>query len=301
MRKTIRKILGYFGYDFIKVKRTPIYKKEHKVQVGNYSLTMPAINPLINVYRDKEDFASEIGRIMLCVFEKYPRLGFIDVGANTGDTAAIIKSLKNIPVVSIEGDPFTFSYLKRNADLFSDIQIFNNYLGEKDQSMNISFEKEGWNTTLIPKEGNGQKVDLITLDTLLGKIPEDLSFFKLLKIDTEGFDTIILRGAFGFISKIKPVIYIEYNRDNMQAIGEDGLTTIFQLEQYGYKKILLFDDRGRYILSTVLSNKQLITDLHNYADGKNGLIYYYNICFFHSDDDDIAEKLIKSESNKTKI
>ncbi|HEY4064285.1 MAG TPA: FkbM family methyltransferase [Puia sp.] len=300
MKKAIRKLLGYFGYDFVKIAPTPFIKKEHKVQVGNFLLVMPAINPLIYVYRKKKDFAFEIGRIMLAVLQKYPQLRFIDVGANVGDTAALIKSLKDIPVLGIEGDPFTFSYLQRNAGLFGDIRIFNNYLDEKDQAQRIAFDKEGWNTTLLPGEANGQQVEFVTLDTLLKKNVPDRQLYKLLKIDTEGYDTKILRGSFAFIEEVKPVIYIEYNRDNMDAIKEDGLSTLLQMERFGYNKVLFYDDRGRFILSTTLASRPLITDLHDYADGKNGLIYYYNICLFHSDDNDIAEYLIQKESERRK-
>jgi len=301
MKKIVRKFLSYFGYDFIKITPKPFLKKEYEVRIGNYTLTMPSINPLIDVYRNKKDFASEIGRITLCVHEKYTQLRFIDVGANTGDTAAIIKSVINIPLICIEGDPFSFSYLKRNVEQLSDVTIFNNYLGEKEDTLEIVEEKAGWNTTLIPSPKKGRKITLTTLDNLLYQNFKDLKNFKLLKIDTEGFDTIILRGSENFILNNKPVIYIEYNRDNMSAINEDGLLTLLHMEQLGYNKILFFDDRGRYILSTTLSNKELINDLHNYADGKNGLIYYYNICLFHKEDTDIAETLIQNESGRLSL
>ena len=123
---------------------------------------------------------------------------------------------------------------------------------------------------------------------------------KLLKVDTEGFDTIILRGSKEYVQTVKPVIYLEFNWDNMNAIGENGLLTIFELWKAGYRKILFFDDRGKYILTADLDNKELIQSLSNYADGKTGLIYYYNLCLVHGEDEDIASKIALAESQYAK-
>lgn len=298
MKKAIRKVLNYLGYDIVKVVPTPFLKKEVQIRVGNFELTMPTSNPLIITYTEQKDFATEISRLVNYVYDKYAELTFLDVGANTGDTVAVVKSAKDVPVISIEGDEFSYSYLKRNTAQFSNVTIFNNFLGEKKGTIDADLQKKGWNTTIVPGKGNGNKIDMVTLDDLLTtNFPNNVvSQIKLLKIDTEGFDTIIIRGALNYIQTIKPVIYFEYNRDNMQAINEDGLATIRQLESLGYKTILFFDDRGRFILSTDMADKETIQHLNDYADGKNGLIYYYNICLFHEEDTDIAIKTIAAEN-----
>jgi hypothetical protein len=88
--------------------------------------------------------------------------------------------------------------------------------------------------------------------------------------------------------------------DNMKAINENGLNTILGLADLGYENALFFDDRGRYILTTTLNNKELIESLTNYADGKNGLIYYYNLCLFHAEDSDLASKIAEKEISQAK-
>jgi FkbM family methyltransferase len=297
MKKAIRKLLNYIGYDIVKVVPTPL-KKEVVIQVGKFQITLPATNPLIITYTEQKEFASEISRLVSYVYEKYSNLTFLDVGANTGDTVAIVKSAKDIPVISVEGDEFSFSYLKRNVSQFKNVTIFNSFLGEKKDVITADLQKKGWNTTIVPGSGSGNKIEINTLDSLLATNfqPAEIGTIKLFKIDTEGFDTKIIRGALDYIRTTKPVIYFEYNRDNMQAINEDGISTIWQLEKLGYKKILFYDDRGRFMLGTDISDKDIILHMHNYADGKNGLIYYYNICLFHEDDTDTALKTIDAEN-----
>ncbi len=296
MKKAIRKILGYFGYDVIKVMPVSVFKKEFLVKVGEYNLIMPANNPLRKTYREQNDFATEITRLTAIVHEKYPDLIFLDVGANTGDTIARVKAVSDIPVISIEGDDISFGYLKKNIAQFSQVTIIKQFLGEKNGDISGELKKKGWNTTIIPSDSSAAKISIKTIDSVLSESLHDIRKIKIFKVDTEGFDTIILRGAQNFIRETKPVIYLEYNRDNMNAINENGLATILRLESVGYKRILFYDDRGRYILTTTLAERELVLSLHNYADGKNGLIYYYNICLFHDDDDDLALKIAEGET-----
>lgn len=298
MRQIIRKFLSFFGYDFIKIDRQPLFKKDDTVQVGNYSIKMPGENPLLRVYAKKNDFNSELGRIVSEVQQKYPNLNVIDIGANAGDTASLIKSINsNIPLVCIEGDITTFGYLEENIKQFNDIKIYNKYLGERAEEMTVTIEKKGWNSTVLQNSNGNSKISLTTLDILLKEnLQKEIEKFKLVKIDTEGFDTIILRGSLDYLRQSNPVIYFEYNRENMQAINEDGLSTLRTLKEIGYAHALFFDDRGRYILNTNLNESTLIENLHDYANGKDGLIYYYNICLIHKNDHDIAQNLAAKES-----
>ena len=295
MKKLIRNFLGYFGYDIVKVMPKSIFKKQREVKIGKFTIVMPVHNPLAHTYKEQIDFGTEISRLVGYVKTKYPDMGFLDIGANTGDTVAHVKSVSDIPVVAVEGDDISFQFLSENVKQFKEVTIIKQFVGEEDSDMNISLEKAGWNTTLIPDRGAGKQIQIKKIDTVLKEKNINASKIKIFKIDTEGFDTIIMRGASEYINLAKPVIFLEYNRDNMFAIRENGLETIMKMQEKGYNKILFFDDRGRFVLSSTLSNKDLLHEMHLYADGKSGLIYYYNLCLFHSTDDDLAELTIKGE------
>lgn len=295
MKLFIRKILGYFGYDIAKKTPTPLFKKEVFITVAGYKIKAPVINPLIITYKEINDFGNEIARIASSVYQKYPSSCFLDIGANIGDTVATIKSVTDAPIISIEGDDFTFYYLQENTKQFTNVTLFKNYLGEKEETITFTVAKKGWNSTLIPDKNGSQQITLTTLDNLLEKNFSTIPQFKFLKLDTEGYDTIILRGSYRLLALTKPVLYFEYNQDNMAAINEEGLSTLSQLQNFGYETILFFDDKGRYILSTTLNQHQVISELNNYADGKHGLIYYYNLCIFHKEDADMAKQIIDGE------
>lgn len=299
MKQLISKLLSYFGYAITKVDPRSFVKKDKKVKVGNFIIVMPWFNPLIYTYKKKTDFASEIGRIVESIAEFHTDAVAIDVGANTGDTVATIRSFADIPILSIEGDDTSFAYLTKNLAQFNHVTAIKQFLGEKDGKLNVIVEKTGWNTTLIPTENNYNETKTIhikTLDTVLKEHNIPRHSVKFIKIDTEGFDTVILRGAWETINISKPVVLLEYNCDNMLQIKEDGLNTLLNFKNLGYEKILFFDDIGRFMLATDFSDIALIEHLHRYISLKNGLVYYYNICLFHETDNNLALKCINAES-----
>lgn len=299
MRKLIKSLLNIFGYDIVKVNvhSDKKVKQVKKVTVGNYILEMPGNNPQISTYKYDPEANSQLGRLSVCVAGKYPALSVLDVGANVGDTIAIIKTAIELPVIGVEGDDFAFEFLKKNTMSLKNVTLIKTFLGEKIESKKLSMEKTGWNTTLIPNEDIGETVHLKTLDEVLAEEHLLNRTLKLLKIDCEGFDTIIIRGSARLIREKRPVIYFEYNRTNMDAIGEEGLSTLLTLGEVGYKNVILFDNKGRYLMNAPIDQVSILGDLHRYARADNSCIAYYDICLFHEDDLDLAQQFIESENH----
>lgn len=300
MRKLIRNLLNKVGYDIIKVNVHSDSKAKitRTAKVGNFLIDMPGNNPQISTYKYEPDANSQLARLSVCIANKYPALTVLDIGANVGDTIAVIKTALDIPVIGVEGDDISYGFLEKNTRQFNNITLIKQFLGEKKQTMQVALEKGGWNTTLVPSETSGQQLHLQTLDEVLAERGLLNSTLKLLKVDTEGFDTIILRGSFGLIEQQKPVIYFEYNKSNMDAIHEDGLATLLSLEKFGYHTIVFFDNRGRYMLSLPMHQQELIRQVHHYADEKNSEIAYYDVCLFHDEDKDLETLFVKGEMQR---
>jgi len=281
-------------------------KKEKKfvpeiitIQIGDFNLKVNSKNILSYWYRKYPKYNSELVRAAEIVQKKYPQSGIIDIGANVGDTLCLIKSKVNVNFICIEGDSFLFELLTDNLKQFNDIIAFNYFLGEKPGCVPVITEKDGWNTTLIPSNDvNSKEIEINTLDRVLKGV-KDAECYKFLKIDTEGFDMKIIRGGLEFIKKSMPVIFLEYNRTNMDIIKENGIETLFILQEIGYNKLLVYENMGRFILSTTLDNHKLINQLHEYIDGKNSTIPYFDFCLFHSNDEDIANEFIEREERLT--
>lgn len=290
MKKAIRNLLNRMGYDLVKVNVHDDSKAHRvsKVKVGNFMIDMPGNNVQISTYKYRPDANNLLGTLSVFVAKKYPGMNVIDVGANVGDTLAVIKTAIDIPIIAIEGDNTSYRFLEKNVKQFDNVTILKQFLGEKKQTVQVSIEKNGWNTTLIPTEGEGEKLNLLTLDELLDQQQLANRQIKVLKVDCEGFDTIILRGASDLIKQKHPVVFFEYNKTNMNAIQEDGLSTLLSLEKYGYQSVMFFDNYGRYMLTAPINNHELIKELHNYTEDGVSQVGYYDLCLFHEDDRDVA-------------
>jgi FkbM family methyltransferase len=297
IKKTIRKLLNFFGYDFIKINihSADKAKKTVPVKVGNYEILMPGNNAQISLYKSSPSANSQMARLAQLIFNRYNNSTMIDIGANVGDTIAVVRSETKIPIIAIEGDSFSYSFLQRNASKFEDVQLISEFLGEEKKQLKVTIEKKGWNNTLIPATNGTNVISINTLDNVLMEQQLEYRKIKLLKIDTEGFDTIILRGCKETILKNNPVLYFEYNGENMSKIGEQGFETIMNLKNVGYRNIYIFDCIDNLIMATTLDDINTIKQLHDYAHTNNTMIPYFDICIFHSEDASLANDFLRIE------
>ena len=254
---------------------------------------MDPTNPLASEFQQNPDYSGALGRLTAAVVAKYPDAVVLDVGANVGDTAAIVKSAADVPVVCIEGDPHCNAFLSRNVRQFRDVTTHDVFLDERTGSATVSLEKQGWNTTIIPGDGQAS-VTFHALDDLTASIAH-APRIRIVKIDTEGFDTRTLRGARRLIETNRPVLYFEYNRHAMLGTGEDGLAALLALRDQGYDSVLFYEATGRLVLATSLHQTALLRDLHDYCAANRGLARYFDVCAFHERDRDLAEAFIARE------
>lgn len=120
----------------------------------------------------------------------------------------------------------TFENLKKNIEInnLSSVCVLHNVaLGEDTSKAKVNFlSNENIGGTDILKDHNGN-IHIISLDSL--DIQEErIDFFK---IDVEGFEVHLLKGAINTINKYKPLIFIEAFNNNAHLF----------LESIGYKKI----------------------------------------------------------------
>jgi len=152
---------------------------------------------------------------------------FLDIGANYGTHSLLFLS-QSIQTNTFEPNPVCHKYfyelLKAN-NLSSHVESF--ALGEKDSITKLVFpEKETWLGKIYNKEEHSTNTSLkqnvidvkvITLDNYVKK--NNLSP-DLIKIDTEGFEEFVIKGAIATLSKYKPLIIFECDPDKRNTIFE---------------------------------------------------------------------------------
>ncbi len=111
---------------------------------------------------------------------------------------------------------------------------------------------------------------------------------KMIKIDTDGYDLIILRGALKYLETSKPVLFFEYDPYFLQQQDDNGLSIFPILQKIGYQDIIIYDNIGALLLSCNVSDNKILEEIHAYYSGRGGKMYC-DLCVFHKEDKDVFE------------
>lgn len=237
-------------------------------------------------------YSDNIARIAFYLTGKYIDLKIIDIGANVGDSVFIIKSKADVPILCIEGNDYFYSILEKNVSKWNDVFIVKAFIGDKTESKaSYSFSKGSGRIT--ETEDSEENIRFENLSNIVNQ-NRSFEYAKLIKIDTDGFDCRIIRNSLHYFNKSKPVIFFEYDPFLLQQLNDDGLSVFDSLLEVGYDTAIFYDNNGDYLLTSELTRKNIIEDIHYYYSGRN-IEHYCDICVFHKEDSDIANKIREKE------
>lgn len=219
--KYLKKFLAKINRQFIKLY-VFIFARPSNQQLNNYIFQLALKGKGYNNCCDPET-TGELKLINL-IARFNPKL-CIDVGANKGEYSKLLLLKTNATIVSFEPMFESFKSLislqKLYPDRFYPInkgvssengELEINY-GEKD-SMLASFSLEVNKIDYLKTNNiNSRKVPVISLDTYYEEnLSQKFKTLDLLKIDTEGFEYEVLKGAKKILEIIKPkFIQVEFN------------------------------------------------------------------------------------------
>lgn len=261
------------------------------VQIGNQKIKAPLSHPLKYILKKLPQFGFNVTRLVQYTHQHYPDTRAIDIGANIGDTAAFINNYKNLPVLCIDGDPQYFKLLEQNTTQYSQVHRCLSLIGENNEQSTKTLVRDKGTASLEETEN---PVSFRSLENIL----EEFSAFqtsRFLKIDTDGYDTIILKGAKNFLATQQPVIFFEYDPYFILKQRENPFQIFEHLKECGYEYLLIYHNIGDYLVSIELSTDNTkIIDLVNYYAGREGVIYA-DICAFAKKDKVLFETARKNE------
>jgi len=127
--KKIKKMMGESVYDWARMFRykyltEPRFKNQKLVdiKIGNMAIKAPEKHILFELHKRQPYRDLAIGIIAHAVSEKYPDATIVDIGANIGDTAAMIASYCGNPLILIEASDYFYDILVKNSSLFPNVK-----------------------------------------------------------------------------------------------------------------------------------------------------------------------------------
>jgi FkbM family methyltransferase len=165
----------------------------------------------------------------------------VDVGANVGEitlNAAKITGAKG-RINAFEPDPCNFKRMKENLSLNNFYNIRPQLVGLGDKTgmfplCYINERNQGMNRILNspPDQQKITEIEVITLDKFA--MENHITKLDLIKIDVEGFEYKVLKGAEDTLNKFHPTLFIELDEKNLVDQGNSAKQLVEFLENKGY-------------------------------------------------------------------
>jgi FkbM family methyltransferase len=286
--------LGLMGVAVVRRVQLGLADPMVTYQVGSIALQLPLSHRLPYIRRDFPLYSSNIGRIGAAVHEKYPDLSLVDIGANVGDTVAIVRQGAHYPILCVEGSTDYLPLLHRNVETLGDVEIEEAFVGGESGPVGARVRMVG-GTAHLERVGLEQgTITLRSLDEVLARHPR-FGTAKLLKSDTDGMDCQIIAGAADYLAAGRPVVFFEYDPDLTARSGATAIRVFDVLEASGYRHALVYDNYGDLMLLLDMKDKRLLSDIDAFFSGRGGR-RYADICAFHATDSDLALSLHRTEA-----
>jgi FkbM family methyltransferase len=163
----------------------------------------------------------------------------VDVGANVGETLLNFARLvgERGQVIGFEINPSTYGRCIRNISLnpFKNVRLFDVGLGSESGSLALARPnaRNSGEDRIAQKGGqSGIDVTVTTMDSFVAE--HALARVDLVKIDVEGFEMNVLRGARETLERFRPRLFIEVSDGNLRQQNSSANELLDFLERLGY-------------------------------------------------------------------
>lgn len=201
-------------------------------------------NVLIKRLKKEIVFERDICEAMVKELKNNQNLTFLDIGANIGLISFyVLSKIPEVKIHAFEPGPNQCELLSKTvqANSLKNITIHDEALGDKVGTVTFHIHEEkyaaldGLQDTQRRGITKPIEVPMITLDSwwLSAHKPK----VSVVKIDTEGSELLVLRGAENFIKENKPIIFLEIEPMNLRAYpyNESDIFDFFKIIGYDLK------------------------------------------------------------------
>ncbi len=223
----------------MRIPEEPLFWKLEAITRGNDALYIKFMESVL-IYAKMRD-------TMLRHIQEYlkPDSVFYDVGGHVGFYSIVVaRALRNGKVYTFEPNPRTYKTLERNVVLMphdSTIIPRRVAIGDKIEQLNLNISSSSARSSFYPDLAsyahNSIKsvtsVSCMTLDSLGYDLPDTI------KIDTEGYECNVLRGAEKILRHKHPQLFIEFHHEGDKEWAQSYLLPM------GYQWEELTNDKAR--------------------------------------------------------
>lgn len=168
-------------------------------------------------------------------------MAIADVGANVGNHAVFFGVVMEAqPLICFEASPVAASHLRRNLELNAlDALIVEEALGDTVGTGSLWIRADqAFNPGAARLEMGDGDIPVTTLDASVERL--DVRSLDLVKIDVEGMELDVLRGAKRLLEQSRPDLLLEFQTEAQLSAGREFL------DAYGYQQGQVFNYTPTY-------------------------------------------------------
>lgn len=173
-----------------------------------------------------------------------PGVTLLDIGANMG-IYSLLAADKAKRIFAFEPVPENLSLLRKSvkANSASSVKVIPAAVGEKDGSVEMHIIPNSLGTHGIYADSESTlTVQIVSIDNFIKE--HSVGKVDLMKIDVEGYEPYVVKGAIKTLKKYKPIILMELDSSLIKASQADPKTFVKELFSI-YKYCYLIDERKK--------------------------------------------------------
>lgn len=198
----------------------------------------------------------------------------VDIGANIGYYTLIAarKAGSDGAVFAFEPETGNHSLLLKNiaANGYQNVSVVKKGLAEKPGKLSLHRDSKNLAAATLSahnaptRASSAEEIELVTLDDYFRESPL-LTKIRLIKMDTQGAEGLIVRGGASVFSLPGLTVFMEFWPYGMRNMGTDPEAHLSLLRSYGFS-ISLIDEKTRSLRS--ISDAELMQICASEKDGK---------------------------------
>ena len=214
--------------------------------VQGVDLYLPWSHTLPDYARSRDYYGQNLVELSAALAARQPG-GFdvVDVGANIGDSALQILRRVEGRVLCVEGDPYWVRYLLMNTEGDHRITVLEGLLTPEEEVRSDRTAVRASGTTSFKPASPGEEAPPpVSVASLRARHPE-FADVRLIKSDTDGFDTILVPALAEAWRRAGPVLFFEFDPTmTRETTGADPHAVWDGLQELGYAHLLVWDNTG---------------------------------------------------------
>jgi FkbM family methyltransferase len=237
------------------------------LRVGDFTLLLPPEHRLPQIRAHMPTYDAHLGWIIAEIGRSDPGGYFIDIGANIGDTAAILRSAAPNPLLCVEGSAAFLPYLQENVrQLPGHVTVLDAFVAVDEiaaAGLGYKAHSGSGHFTSGPALKGGER--FVRVAELARMADEAGAALALFKTDTDGLDAFILRDYLR-LHRDAAVLFFECDEAATPAAhGRDAWDGNFAaLRARGYS-LIVYDNHGLPMLFAPAEHSEMTEDLRFYV------------------------------------